>query len=162
MPSHLVSCRAIRAASALTLALGAALAVPTALAGTAGAATSSATAAVNTYGWQLTYTAASGQTNNATVTESFNSDHTAIIYVIDDVVPITTGNGCAYPDSADHTKVSCTVTTEDSQDPYAALQMELLDGNDTVALNNTTGQEYYNNEIHLGAGNDKLTDTGYD
>jgi hypothetical protein len=44
MPSHLVSRRMIRAASAL--ALGAALAVPTALAGTASAVTSSATAAV--------------------------------------------------------------------------------------------------------------------
>jgi Ca2+-binding RTX toxin-like protein len=149
-----------RAASALTLVLGVGLAVP-ALATTAGAATPAATAAVNTYDWQLSYQAASGQTNKPAVTESFTSS-TEITYVIDDVVPISTGHGCTHPDSADLTKISCTVTAEDSQDPYAALQMDLLDGNDTVALNNTTGQEYSFNAINLGAGDDKLTDTGAD
>jgi serralysin len=161
MQSPLVSRRFIRAASALTLALGTGLAVSIALPATAGATTPSATAAVNTYGWQLTYQAASGQANKVTVTESF-AVAPAITYVIDDVVPIAIGNGCTYPSSADHTKVSCTVDGEDSQDPYAALQMDLLDGNDTVALHNTTGQEYDYNAINLGAGNDKLTDTGAD
>jgi serralysin len=160
MPSHFVSRRVIRAASALTLALGTGLAVPIALAGTAGAATPSATAAVNAYGWQLSYTAASGQTNKVTVTESFTSGYTGIIYVIDDVVPISAGTGCTYPDSADQTKVSCTVTTVDSQDPYDAMKMDLADGNDTVAVDNTTNQVYYYNSIYLGTGNDKLTDTG--
>jgi Ca2+-binding RTX toxin-like protein len=161
MSSHLVSRRSIRAASALTLALAAGLAVPLALSGTADAATPSATAAVNEYGWQLTYTAAAGQANNVTITES-SAGSDEIIYVIDDVVPITPGKDCVYPSSADDTKVSCTVVAVDSQDPVAALVADFGDGNDTVVLNNTPGQEYNFNSLTLGAGNDKLTDSGLD
>ncbi|GAA3124066.1 hypothetical protein GCM10010521_08720 [Streptomyces rameus] len=150
-----------RPVRALVLAVGtAALAAPFALTGTAGAATASATAEVNQYDWQLTYQAAAGQTNKAAVTASLTADRTGITYVIDDVVPITAGHDCAYPDGADHTKVSCTVTSVDSQDPYAALVMNLGDRNDTVAYKNATGQVYAYAEISLGAGNDKATDTG--
>ncbi|WP_316757166.1 calcium-binding protein [Streptomyces herbicida] len=160
MPSRPARRRPIRAVPAVTLALGAALAVPFTLAGTADAATAPATAAVNQYDWRLTYTAAAGQTNKATVTASLTADRTGITYVIDDVVPISAGHDCAYPDGADHTKVSCTVTNVDSQDPYAALIMNLGDGNDTVAYQNSTDQIYYYAQISLGAGNDKATDSG--
>ncbi|MFJ3305966.1 calcium-binding protein [Streptomyces sp. NPDC086549] len=152
--------RVIRAVSTATLVLGTALAVPFTLAGTAGAAPSSATASVNQNDWQLTYKAAAGQTNKATVTASLTAEKSGITYVIDDVVPITAGHDCSYPVSADHTKVSCTVTLVDSQDPYAALVMNLGDGNDTVAYKNSTDQIYFYAEISLGAGNDKLTDSG--
>ncbi|MFI9245520.1 calcium-binding protein [Streptomyces sp. NPDC053086] len=150
-----------RPVRALALAVGtAALAVPFALTGTAGAATPSATAEVNRYDWQLTYKAAVGQTNKATVTASLTGDRSGITYVIDDVVTITAGHDCAYPNSADHTKVACTVTGVDSQDPYAALVMNLGDRNDTVAYKNATDQIYSYAEISLGTGDDKATDSG--
>ncbi|WP_369223791.1 calcium-binding protein [Streptomyces sp. R39] len=142
------------------LALGTALAAPLALAGTAAAATSSATASVNQYDWQLTYKAAAGQANKATVTASLTADRTGIAYVIDDVVPITAGHGCAHPDSADHTKVSCRVALVDSQDPYAALIVSLGDRDDTLAYKNATDQVYFYAQISLGTGNDKATDSG--
>ncbi|MFE1881064.1 calcium-binding protein [Streptomyces diastatochromogenes] len=157
MPSRPARSRVVRA---VTLALGTALAAPLTLAGAAGAATQPATASVNQSDWQLTYEAAPGQTNKATVTAALTADRTGITYVIDDVVPISAGHDCAYPDSADHTKVSCTVTLVDSQDPYAALIMNLGDRNDTVTYDNTTDQIYFYAEISLGAGNDKLTDSG--
>ncbi|MFB0616288.1 calcium-binding protein [Streptomyces sp. AGS-58] len=153
----------------LALALGtAALAVPCALAGGAAAAVPAAasaratvpaaTAEVNRYGWQLAYTAAPGQVNKATVTASRTGD--GITYVIDDVVPIDAGHGCARPDAADHTRVSCTVTAEESQDPYAALTMDLGDRDDTVAYANGTDQVYRFARISLGPGDDRLTDSG--
>ncbi|MFF4398298.1 calcium-binding protein [Streptomyces sp. NPDC001480] len=152
--------RVIRAVPAAALLLGTALAAPLALAGIAGAAQAPATASVNQYDWQLTYKAAAGQTNKATVTATRTADRTGITYVIDDVVPIGAGHDCAYPDGADRTKVSCTVTLVDSQDPYAALVANLGDGNDTLAYKNATDQVYSYAEISLGAGNDKLTDSG--
>ena len=160
MPSRPVRRRVIRAVPAVTLALGAALAVPLTVAGTAAAAPAPATAAVNQYDWRLTYKAAPGQTNKATVTASLTADRTGITYVIDDVVPISAGHDCAHPDGADHTKVSCTVTSVDSQDPYAALVMDLGDRDDTVAYKNATDQVYSYAEISLGAGNDRATDSG--
>ncbi|MFE0508972.1 calcium-binding protein [Streptomyces sp. NPDC058964] len=152
--------RAMHAVPAAALVLATAPAVPLALAGPAGAAPSQATAEVNQYDWQLTYQAAPGQANKAGVTAMLTADRTGITYVIDDAVPVRVGHDCAYPDSADRTKVSCTVTNVDSQDPYAALVMNLGDGNDTVAYKNASGQIYYYAEISLGAGNDRLTDSG--
>ncbi|ANP48266.1 hypothetical protein J2Z21_003751 [Streptomyces griseochromogenes] len=152
--------RVIRAVSAATLVLGTALAAPLTLAGAAGAAPSSATAEVNQYDWKLFYTAAPGQTNKATVTASLTADRTGFVYVIDDVVPITAGHDCAYPDRADHTKVSCTVTGVESQDPYPALVMDLGDRDDTVAYKNATDQVYSYAQISLGTGNDTATDSG--
>ncbi len=151
-----------RPVRALAVAVGtaAALAVPFALSGTASAATSAATAEVNAYDWQLTYQAAPGQANKATVTASLTADRTGITYVIDDTVTIKAGHGCAHPDGADRTKVSCTVTSLDSQDPYAALIVRLGDRDDTLAYRNATDQIYYYAEISLGSGNDKATDSG--
>ncbi|MFJ8006840.1 calcium-binding protein [Streptomyces fagopyri] len=162
MRSYPTGRRALRV-SVLTLVVGAGLTGPVVLAGTAGAAVTSATAAVNDYDWQLTYTAAPGQTNKVTIAESYASGHQGITYVIDDVVPIRAGHHCSHPVAADRTKVSCTVATLESQDPYAALEMSLGDGNDTVTSRNGTGQVYYLNRIDLGSGNDRLTDnTGLD
>ncbi|GAA1312550.1 calcium-binding protein [Planotetraspora silvatica] len=157
MPSPLVSRRVTRTASALTLALATGLSVPIVLATTASAATPSATAAVN---GALFYKAASGQANKVTITESLTSDHTAITYVIDDVVPIQAKTGCAHPAATDHTRVSCKVALPGAPNRYDTLRMDLADGNDIVALNNTTGQSYYFNTIYLGIGKDRLTDTG--
>ena len=72
-----------------------------------------------------------------------------ITYVIDDVVTVKAGTGCSYPSASDHTKVSCTVTTLDSQDPYPTLQLTLGNGNDTIS---TTGDA-----ADGGAGNDVIT-----
>jgi serralysin len=160
MNSRPVRHRVIRALPAMTLALGAAIAATLTAAGTAGAATTPATAAVNQNDWQLTYKAAPGQTNKATVTASLTADKTGIVYLIDDVVPVSAGHDCAYPVSTDHTKVSCTVTLVDSQDPYPGLVMDLGDANDTLAYTNGTDQIYTYAEISLGAGNDKATDSG--
>ncbi|KUJ70434.1 calcium-binding protein [Streptomyces albus subsp. albus] len=160
MPSHHVSRRTLPAASALVLALGTGLGASVALATAAGAAAPAATAAVSDNDRELSYTAAPGQANKVAVTETLQSNRVDITYVIDDVVPISAGHGCSYPDRADHTKVSCTVVTVDSQDPYNVLTLNAADGNDVVAVNNTTDQAYYTNSIHLGAGNDKLTNTG--
>ncbi|WP_333778176.1 calcium-binding protein [Streptomyces sp. IBSBF 3136] len=152
--------RPARALPALALALGTALAVPLTVAGPADAATRPATAEVNRYGWQLAYRAAPGQTNKATVTASLTGRGPGITYLIDDVVPIEAGHGCAHPVGADATKVSCTVSGEDSQDPYPALTMDLGDRADTVTYANATGQVYRFARISLGPGDDRLTDTG--
>ncbi|MFD8811031.1 calcium-binding protein [Streptomyces sp. NPDC059627] len=151
--------RVIRAVPAMALALGAAMAAALTTAGTADAATTPATAVVD-HGWQLTYKAAPGQTNKAAVTGTLTADKTGMTYVIDDVVPIDAGQGCVHPDSADRTKVSCTVTFIDTQDPYAALIVDLGDRDDTLAYKNNTDQIYAYAEISLGAGNDRSTDSG--
>jgi serralysin len=158
MPSRLVSRQVLRAASALTLAIGTGLVAPLVLAGTAGAATAPATAVGN--GQSIAYTAAAGQTNKATITASKNSDLSEITYVIDDVVTIKAGNSCTYPTSSDHTKVSCTVATLDSQDPYSTLTVALGDGNDVLTYKNNTDQAYYFAQIDGGTGKDTLTSTG--
>lgn len=148
--------------SAALILGAAALAVPLALAGTAGAATAtaSATAEVNQGDWQLTYKAAPGQTNKATVTAKLTADRTGITYLIDDVVQISAGHGCAHPDSADRTKVSCTVTLVDMRDPYPGLVMDLGDRGDTLSYANATDQVYTYAQIALGTGDDKATDSG--
>ena len=152
--------RTLRSASALTLALGTALVAPLFLAGTAGAATAPATAALNSSGQEVVYTAAAGQANKVVVTATRVTGTEKITYVIDDVVTVKAGTGCSYPSASDHTKVSCTVTTLDSQDPYPTLQLTLGNGNDTLAYHNKTNDTYYFASVDLGAGNDKATDDG--
>ncbi|MGW3645964.1 calcium-binding protein [Streptomyces sp. NPDC000878] len=150
-------------ALALTLALGAGLvAVPLALAGTAGAAAPSAKAETDFSGRELTYTAAAGQTNKLTVVEAYPdaTDHTNVTFAIDDVVPISVGRGCVYPSAADHTKVLCTVITEESQSPYQIMRVNLGDGNDVVDFTNKSTEDYHTTAFVLGAGKDKLTGRG--
>jgi Ca2+-binding RTX toxin-like protein len=158
MPARLTSRRIRLTTSALTLTLGLGLGLPIALAGTAVATTPEATAALGNGDTQLFYTAAAGQTNKATVTVSSAGDNQ--VYVIDDVVPISAGDGCAHPDSADRTKVSCSVHKWDTQDPYAIFEMNLGDGNDGVTVVDTTNQVYYSNEFDLGTGTDTYVNTG--
>lgn len=160
MPSRLVGRRMSRVTSAVTLALGTGLVAPLALASSAGATTAPATAALSSSGHEVLYTAAAGQINKVSVTASRVSGSEQITYVIDDVVPVSAGSGCTYPTASDHTKVSCTVTTLDSQDPYPTLELTLGDGNDVLSYRNATHQAYYFAAIDLGAGNDKATETG--
>ncbi|MGW0908349.1 calcium-binding protein [Streptomyces sp. NPDC002853] len=160
MPSHLIRRRVIRTASAVTLALGTGLAAPFLLAGTAAAAAPEATAAFSASDHAIVYTAATGQTNKVTVTASMSEGSGEITYVIDDAVAIKAGEGCSYPDSADRTKVSCTVATLETQDPYATLKLALGDGDDTFAYDNTTDETYYFASADLGAGKDTATHTG--
>jgi Ca2+-binding RTX toxin-like protein len=164
MPSSPTGRRTTRIASAsalaLTLALGTGLAaMPLLLAGTAAAATPSAKAEVSSNGRESSYTAAAGQTNKPTVTESY-VNATDITFVIDDVVPISAGHGCVYPSAADHTKVACTVVTVESQSPYQIMRMNLGDGNDVVDFTNKSNETYFTTAFLLGAGKDKLTGRG--
>lgn len=156
MHSRPLSRRTLRAASAVMLAVGAGLAGPVLLAGTAGAATSPATAAID--GRAVAYTAAPGQTNDVTVTASKNGAD--ITYLIDDVVTISAGDGCSYPSGTDQTEVTCTITTVDSQDPYASLELFLGDGNDVLTHDNQTDETYNFASIDMGDGKDTLTETG--
>ena len=142
----------------LALALGLATAATAEAAPTAAALTST-TAGLNADG-VLFYTAATGQANQVTISKSMPSGGTEISYAIDDVVPITIGDGCTYPDSADTSRISCTVPVKASQTPYVTLQMDLGDGDDTVTANNTIHEVTYLSAIYLGTGNDTLTDTG--
>ncbi|PSM43856.1 hypothetical protein C6Y14_09650 [Streptomyces dioscori] len=146
----------MRALSLLAPIVGIGLALPLSLAGTAGAAESTATAVVNEYGWQFAYTAAPGQANQVAVTQSYSDDRTQYIYVIDDVVPIAAGNGCSYPDGADLAKVTRAVENIESQSSCAALEADLGDGNDTGSAENRTDQVFSCNSVELGLGNDKL------
>lgn len=160
MPSPLIRRRIARTTSAVTLALGAGLAAPFLLAGAAGAATPEATAAFSATDHGVVYTAAPGQTNKVTVKATMSDGSEEITYVIDDAVPVRVGEGCSHPDSADRTRISCTVTTLESQDPYATLRLSLGDGADTLSYDNATDQAYYFTSADLGAGEDAATHTG--
>ncbi|MER5938312.1 calcium-binding protein [Streptomyces sp. NPDC001928] len=155
--------KALIATSTLTLALGTALTTSIALPGVAGAAAPSARVEQGAGGHSIVYIAAEGQTNKLNVTATKSEGLARITYVLDDVVPLEiapAATECSYPVSADRTKVSCTVTTLESQDPYETLFLNLEDGNDTVAYDNATDQTYYHAAIDLGAGKDKYTHTG--
>ncbi|WP_030672058.1 calcium-binding protein [Streptomyces sp. NRRL B-1347] len=157
MRSRLIGTRTLSAASALALALGAGLAAPVLLSGTATAAAPSATATVG--GKSVVYTAAAGQKNKVDVTASrTGSSIDNLTYVIDDVVTIKAGSGCTYPSSSDRTKVSCKVDTLESQDPYPTFELLAGDRDDTVKYTNKTDNAYYFASIDLGKGNDTLTE----
>ncbi|MFJ2772003.1 calcium-binding protein [Streptomyces sp. NPDC087300] len=143
--------------SAVALAVSAGISAPLLFAGSAGAAGSagsaaSATAGVGEGDREVVYTAAPGQANKVSVTATKSTGK--VTYLIDDAVTIDAGAGCSYPDAADHTKVSCSVDTLESQDPYPALQLMLGDGNDSVSYDNAGGESYYFARADLGPGND--------
>jgi serralysin len=73
-----------------------------------------------------------------TVTASTANGIGGITYAIDDVVPISAGDGCAYPHGTDHAEVTCSIATLDSRDPYATVKLTLGDGNDAVTYDNAT------------------------
>ncbi|WP_063749785.1 calcium-binding protein [Streptomyces xylophagus] len=147
--------------TALSLALGTALAASLALPATAGAATKSATVAVEPLGWTIDYTAAPGQINKAVLNEALY-DHGKVTFVIDDVVPmsIQPGTPCTYPVSRDHTKVSCTVPGQQTELTYSVVKLDLGDGNDTVTYNNSNTLPTYHATLILGDGKDTATNTG--
>ncbi|MFG3257092.1 calcium-binding protein [Streptomyces sp. NPDC048172] len=157
MSSRPGSRRTRRALSVSVLAsvLGTGLAVPLALAGPAAAAEPAATASVNEYGWHLTYTAAAGQANKVAIEQSYNDDRSQFTFVIDDSVPVETGDGCEHPDASDKTRISCTVEAPESQSPLESLEMDLGDGDDSATFDNATDQVYYFNTVRLGDGKDK-------
>ncbi|WP_413102903.1 calcium-binding protein [Streptomyces sp. Inha503] len=157
MSSRLGGRRTRRALSVLAPVLGIGIAVPIALTGQAGAAEPTATAEVNEYGWHLTYKAAAGQANEVAVSQTYTDDRAKFRYVIDDSVPVEAGNGCTHPDSADKTKISCTVEAPESQSPLNSMEMDLGDGDDTVAFDNATDQVFYFNDVELGDGEDQWT-----
>jgi hypothetical protein len=78
-----------------------------ALAGPAFAAQSTAAATAQSDGQEIVYQAAPGQANQVKVYAAKDGD--SVVYTIGDTVEITAGTSCAYPDDADHTKVTCTV-----------------------------------------------------
>ncbi|WP_367126583.1 hypothetical protein [Streptomyces phytohabitans] len=113
---------------------------------------------VSDNGRELTFTAGAGQANELEISETFVNG-TDIEFVIDDVAPLTPGNGCAHPDASDATRVTCTVVTVDSQSPYRVLALDSGDGDGTVTVDNST-DAFFTDSFSLGAGNDELTSTG--
>ena len=167
MPSRSVSRsvrrKALRTASALTLAVTTGLTALVALPATAGAAESVATVTRGPDGKSLVYTAASGQTNKVRVEQWNDGGMTLVlIYFIDDVVPIADpGDLCGYPDPADRTNIACEVLPPNDYDGYVTLTMKLGDGNDVVTYNNHTNWwDIFPTAIELGAGKDTSTQTG--
>lgn len=151
--------KALRVASALTVAIGTGVTASIALPARADAATPSATLVDGEGGRTFDYTAAAGQTNKVTVTAT-SVDGSTFTYVIDDVVPIDidpNNERCTHPDNADRTKASCTNTP---MYPGSGLRIKLGDGNDTLTYNNATGRSEYQASIDLGPGKDRSIDTG--
>ncbi|GAB3240748.1 calcium-binding protein [Kineosporia babensis] len=119
------------------------------------AAPGQATASVNPEGWKLTYNAAPGQVNKIVASVESN-DAGALVYLIDDSVPIDPGAGCEHLVDDDRTSVRCVVQPVDKPDPYATMTMSLRDKNDNVEFHNNTSQAFYFNEFRLGDGKDTL------
>ncbi|MFJ8634135.1 calcium-binding protein [Streptomyces sp. NPDC093568] len=159
MPYRFTRFLAHRAATVLVLALGTALALPVALSPKRGNPAPAATAGLKQ---GIEYKAAPGQNNRVTVTES-SAGRLGVRYVIDDVVPIAPGKGCAYVSDADRTKVSCTAPIgEMATDPVRTLLLQLGDGEDS-ADGHVVADDRYDlgyTEINLGSGNDTWTGTG--
>ncbi|MEH0419462.1 calcium-binding protein [Streptomyces sp. B21-083] len=156
---RLVSRKALRVASALTLTVTTGLTALVAL--PAGAAEPVATVTMGADGKSFVYKAAPGQTNKVTV-EAWEDGGVNLyfMYFIHDVVPIEDpGHVCNYPDPADRTKITCNQHTPDATHKYVMLTMKLGDGNDTVTYNNHTNYEFPT-AIELGAGKDTSTQTG--
>ncbi|WP_329251379.1 calcium-binding protein [Streptomyces sp. NBC_01478] len=111
---------------------------------------------------KIVYTAAPGQANHVTVTESWGSSKLILTYLINDVVPIKASKKhCSHPDADDRTKVLCTVEIDEMEtDPSLRLSLRLGDGDDTAVVHNrTSGFILAYNEIWLGAGDDTWTGT---
>lgn len=153
--------KALRTASALTLAVTTGLTALVALPASAGAAESAATVTKGP-GQTLVYTAAPGQTNKVKVDATIDGGMSLnIFFTIDDVFPIEVpGDVCRYPDPADRTRVFCDVFGGDSSSDYVALTMKLGDGNDTLAFDRYADQGRYTVALDLGAGNDSSLQTG--
>jgi Ca2+-binding RTX toxin-like protein len=141
--------RGIKRTPAIVTGLGvAALAV-------AGVSLSAATASAQTPatvraddGGHAIYVTGGDADNDVTITSEFQDNGTEE-FVIDDVVPITPGEGCVYADESDTTQVVCTLT--EFGDYWVAVNVELGDGDDALMLD--TGNI---NGVHGGPGDDRL------
>ncbi|MCE0535829.1 hypothetical protein LWF15_09925 [Kineosporia rhizophila] len=147
MPSY-------RAASVLALAV-----TPLALALPAQAQTTTARASVSSDGASLTYSAAMGQVNRIAASVEWDEDNEELIYLIDDRVPVRTGNGCEHLGKSDRTSIRCIVQPAGSDNPYPTLAMNLRDKDDNVEFHNQTAQAFYFAEFRLGTGKDTLDST---
>ncbi|MBK3575616.1 calcium-binding protein [Streptomyces sp. MBT65] len=161
MPAPRISRRALRAASALGLAVGAGLAMTVALPTSAGAATAPATV-TKTNDNRLVYKAAPGQVNKVTAKATSTDGGDSITYVIDDVVPVSIAAGvpCTHPTASDLTKISCQAMGGSADRPFAVILMSLGDRDDSISYDNATGQALNSALLMLGSGNDKAVDTG--
>jgi serralysin len=96
----------------------------------------------------IEYRAGAGQINDVVVTDGPER----LQVVIDDVVPIEAGQGCAHPDEADRTRVVCAITLE--ADPHHRVELFLDDMDDTLDAAASVWQV-----VHGGAGDDALADS---
>jgi hypothetical protein len=93
----------------------------------------------------ISYSAGDGS-NDATIT----AGDTAAEVIIHDVVPITVGEGCLHLDTADTTRVICTIPP-DSQHQSVFMNVVLDGGNDVLMLRAGSG-----NWVRGGTGDDEL------
>lgn len=99
-------------------------------------------------GGHAIYFTGGGAANDVTITSALQDDGTEE-FVIDDVVPISAGTGCAHPDEADATRVVCTLT--EWGDYWVNVSVELGGGNDALLLD--AGDA---NGVDGGPGDDRL------
>jgi hypothetical protein len=78
-----------------------------------------------------------GQANDVTITDGAGP----LDYVIDDVVPIEAGEGCAHPGGGDLTLVVCSLAPEDEGQGW--FDISLGDMNDSIDAGSTAGGEVY-------------------
>ncbi|GAA3608816.1 hypothetical protein GCM10022223_26070 [Kineosporia mesophila] len=110
-------------------------------------------------GYRLDYKAAPGQRNDLTVASEKSNGGKTFTYTYDDSVEISAGPGCAYPDTTDHTRVTCTIDDYDANlyrdEPISYTVARLYDQDDTVTFSNPAGTRVINQFV-LGDGNDTL------
>ncbi|GLY26813.1 calcium-binding protein [Kineosporia sp. NBRC 101731] len=110
-------------------------------------------------GYRLDYKASPGQRNDLTVTSEKSGGGKTFTYTYDDIVEISAGPGCAYPDATDHTRVTCTIDDYDANlyrdEPISYTVTRLYDQDDTVTFSNPAGTRVINQFV-LGNGNDTL------
>jgi Ca2+-binding RTX toxin-like protein len=110
------------------------------------AAQTGATAYLDEAGSTVHYLAGDGESNDVTISQGAS----VIEFVIDDVVTIEPGAGCAHPDEGDTTRVACTLSNPDIL--YNAVDAVLGDLDDRVEA--TAEDEVL---VDGGAGDDVMT-----
>jgi serralysin len=97
-------------------------------------------------GASTVYYAAGGTHSDARITMGTDG---RTQFVIDDIVPISVGEGCVHPDASDTTYVLCTLTEYGNF--WTRVVVELGEGNDSLWMRG--GDE---NVVHSGRGHDNL------
>ncbi|MBT0769416.1 hypothetical protein KIH74_10830 [Kineosporia sp. J2-2] len=119
-----------------------------------------APAQVRIEGDRVHFTAALGQANHLKVTVgkiTTSDDHYYRTYTLKDVWEIQAGSGCVYPETADYTRVQCTLEIYDTPSPLDTGVFELLDEDDEVVFENPSHQAFDYNKFWLGSGDDTIT-----